>query len=157
MRSLTERGTRATSGARHLDDQVNLFDALETVARLQGRWDVAYTTTQRADLVEADFLAAGTGKVCRRARRYVVTNRDFIVSPRATAQLQRTRTRLSRGEDLLDVSAVLIPGRQPLCRIEYGEIEYSGLPVTYSVFICTTTLFRLAALSRHIWRRSHSI
>jgi hypothetical protein len=68
---------------------VNLFDTLETVARLQGRWDVAYTATQRADLVEADFLADGTGKVCRRPREYVVTNRDFIVSPRATAQLER--------------------------------------------------------------------
>ena len=68
---------------------VNLFDALETVARLQGRWDVAYTTTQRVNLVEAAFLAVGTGQVCRRARKYVVNNRDFIVSPRASAQLQR--------------------------------------------------------------------
>ena len=68
---------------------VNLFDALETVARLQGRWDVAYTTTQRVNLVEAAFLAVGTGQVCRRARQYVVNNRDFIVSPRASAQLQR--------------------------------------------------------------------
>jgi hypothetical protein len=68
---------------------VNLFGALETVVRLQGRWDVAYTTTQRADLVEADFLAGGTGEECRRARKRVVTHRDMLVSPRATAQLQR--------------------------------------------------------------------
>jgi hypothetical protein len=44
---------------------------------------------QKDLLVEADFLADGTGKVCRRPREYVVTNRDFIVSPRATAQLER--------------------------------------------------------------------
>src|SRR6478672_3480750 len=74
---------------RELFSSVDLFDALETVARLQGRWDIAYTTTQRADLVEADFLASATGEACRRARKRVVTHRDFLVSPRATAQLQR--------------------------------------------------------------------
>jgi hypothetical protein len=68
---------------------VNLFDALETVVRLQGRWDVAYTTTQRPDVVEADFLAGGAGEACRRARKRVATHRDMLVSPRATAQLQR--------------------------------------------------------------------
>jgi hypothetical protein len=68
---------------------VNLFDALETVARLQGRWDLAYTTTQRPDRVEADFLAGGNGEASRRARKPVVKHRDFLVSPRATAQLQR--------------------------------------------------------------------
>jgi hypothetical protein len=66
---------------------VNLLDALESVARLQGRWDVAYTTTQRPDLVEAEFLASRTGEACRRARKRVVTDRDLLVSPRATAQL----------------------------------------------------------------------
>jgi hypothetical protein len=65
------------------------FDALEPVARLQGRWDVAYTTTQRPDLVEADFLANGAGEASRRARKRVLTHRDLLVSPRATAQLQR--------------------------------------------------------------------
>jgi hypothetical protein len=74
---------------RELLANVSLFDALETVARLQGRWDVAYTTTQRPDIVEADFLARGTGEACRRARKRVVTHRDMLVSPRATAQLQR--------------------------------------------------------------------
>ena len=49
---------------RELLSGVNLYDALETVARLQGRWDVAYTTTQRPDIVEAEFLA-------RRQRRRV--------------------------------------------------------------------------------------
>jgi len=68
---------------------VNLFDALETVARLQGRWDVAYTTTQRPDVAEADFLAGGAGEACRRARKQVAAHRDMLVSPRATAQLQR--------------------------------------------------------------------
>jgi len=74
---------------RELFSSVDLFDALETVARLQGRWDIAYTTTQRTDLVEADFLASATGEACRRARKRVVTHRDFLVSPRTTAQLQR--------------------------------------------------------------------
>jgi len=78
---------------------VNLFDALETVARLQGRWDVAYTTTQRVDRVEAAFLAGGTGKVCRLARKYVVDNRDSIVSPRATAQLQREIIEYASADD----------------------------------------------------------
>jgi hypothetical protein len=74
---------------RELLADVNLFDALETVARLQARWDVAYTTTQRPDVVEADFLKLGTGEASRRARKRVVTHRDMLVSPRATAQLQR--------------------------------------------------------------------
>ncbi len=68
---------------------INLFDALETVARLQGRWDIAITTTQRPDIVEAEFLAAGTGEACRLARKRVIDHRDMLVSPRATAQLQR--------------------------------------------------------------------
>jgi hypothetical protein len=79
----------ADAHRRELLSSVNLFDALESVARLQGRWDVAYTTTQRPDLVEAAFLASGTGDACRRARKRVVTDRDLLVSPRATAQLQR--------------------------------------------------------------------
>jgi hypothetical protein len=79
----------ADARRRELLSSVNLFDALESVARLQGRWDVAYTTTQRPDLVEAEFLARGTGEACRRACKRVVTDRDLLVSPRATAQLQR--------------------------------------------------------------------
>ncbi|OCB32796.1 hypothetical protein A9X02_24260 [Mycobacterium malmoense] len=68
---------------------VSLFDALETVARLQGRWDVAFTTTQRPDIVEADFLGAGNGEACKRARKRVTEHHDLLVSPRAVAQLQR--------------------------------------------------------------------
>ncbi|MBU8814327.1 hypothetical protein [Mycolicibacterium goodii] len=82
--------TPLTETQRHeLLSNVNLFDALETVARLQGRWDIAITTTQRPDLIEAEFLAAGTGEACRRARKRVIEHRDLLVSPRATAQLQR--------------------------------------------------------------------
>ncbi len=68
---------------------INLFDALETVARLQGQWDVAFTTDQRPDIVEAEFLGAGNGKACQRARKRVTEHHDLLVSPRATAQLQR--------------------------------------------------------------------
>jgi hypothetical protein len=68
---------------------VNLLHTLETVARLQSRWDVAYTTTQRPDVVEDDFLTGGVGDACQRARKRVATHRDMLVSPRATAQLQR--------------------------------------------------------------------
>ncbi|MCW2625654.1 hypothetical protein [Mycobacterium sp.] len=74
---------------RELLSSVNLFDALELVARLQGWWDVAYTTTQRPDRVEAEFLASRTGEACRRARKRVLMHRDSLVSPRATAELQR--------------------------------------------------------------------
>lgn len=38
----------------------NLYDAVETIARLQGRWDVDFTTTQRPDIIEADFSPAAT-------------------------------------------------------------------------------------------------
>lgn len=68
---------------------VNLYNAVETVADLQSRWDVAFTTTQRPDLVEAEFLAGGNGDACKRARRRVTQHHDLLVSPRATAQLQR--------------------------------------------------------------------
>ncbi len=69
---------------------VNLLDALEAVARVQGQWDVAYTTTQRVDLVEGDFLAGGgTGGVCERVLNRIVIYGDHLISPRATAQLQR--------------------------------------------------------------------
>jgi hypothetical protein len=69
---------------------VSLYDALETVARLQGQWDVAYTTTQRVDLVEGDFLeGGGTGGLCERAVNRIVIYGDHFISPRATAQLQR--------------------------------------------------------------------
>lgn len=69
---------------------VNLYDALETVAGLQGHWDVAYTTTGRVDLVDGDFLeGGGTGGVCERALNRIVIYGGHLVSPRATAQLQR--------------------------------------------------------------------
>jgi len=69
---------------------INLYDALETVAGVQGHWDVAYTTTQRVDLVEGDFLASGgTGGVCERVLNRIVVYGDHLISPRATAQLQR--------------------------------------------------------------------
>ena len=69
---------------------MSLWDALETVADLQGRWDIAYTTTQRVDLVEGDFLeGGGTGGLCERVVNRMVTYGDHLISPRATAQLQR--------------------------------------------------------------------
>ncbi|WP_234809151.1 hypothetical protein [Mycobacteroides saopaulense] len=74
---------------RELLSDVNLLDSLETVASLQSRWDVAFTTTQRPDIVEAEFLASGSGDACKRARRRVTEHHDLLVSPRATAQLQR--------------------------------------------------------------------
>ncbi len=74
---------------RELLSGADLFEALETVARLQGRWDVAFTTTQRPDLVEAEFLGEGKGEACRRARKRVTEHQDLLISPRATAQLQR--------------------------------------------------------------------
>ena len=67
---------------------VDMFDAVETVARLQGRWDIAFTTTQR-ESVEAEFLAGCDGHVCKRARKRVVDHRGLLVAPRSTAQLQR--------------------------------------------------------------------
>ncbi|MDO3017393.1 MULTISPECIES: hypothetical protein [Mycobacteriaceae] len=74
---------------RELLGGINLFDALETVARLQGQWDIAFTTDQRPDIVEAEFLGAGDGEACQRARKRVTEHHDLLVSPRATAQLQR--------------------------------------------------------------------
>ncbi len=75
---------------RDLLASVNLYEALETVARVQGQWDVAYTTTQRIDDVEGEFLAGGgTEGVCEKARNRIVIYGDHLISPRATAQLQR--------------------------------------------------------------------
>jgi hypothetical protein len=69
---------------------VNLFTTLESVARLQGKWDVAYTTVQRVDRVEGDFLeGGGTGNVCEQALNRMIIYGDHLISPRATAQLQR--------------------------------------------------------------------
>lgn len=69
---------------------VGLYDVLETVSRLQGQWDVAYTTTQRVDVVERDFLAGGgSGGVCEAALNRAIIYNDRLVAPRATAQLQR--------------------------------------------------------------------
>ncbi|QNI09786.1 hypothetical protein GAN17_25690 (plasmid) [Mycobacterium kubicae] len=67
---------------------VNLYDAVETVARVQGQWDIAYTTTQRTGLVEGNFLAAGTENVCGKAQNRISYG-DRLISPRTTAQLQR--------------------------------------------------------------------
>jgi hypothetical protein len=79
---------------------VNLYDALETVARVQGQWDVAYTTTQRVDLVEGDFLdAGGTGGVCERVLNRIVVYGDHLISPRATAQLQREIIECANADD----------------------------------------------------------
>lgn len=75
---------------RELLGGVRLGDALETVADLQGQWDIAYTTTQRVDLVEGDFLeGGGTGGLCERAVNRMLIYGDHLISPRATAQLQR--------------------------------------------------------------------
>nr|WP_234921090.1 hypothetical protein [Mycobacteroides chelonae] len=67
----------------------DLFDTLETVASLQGRWDVAYATTERIDIVEADFLGSGDGQACESVRKRVQEHHGLFLSPRATAQLQR--------------------------------------------------------------------
>jgi hypothetical protein len=81
---LTEDERRGLLGS------VSLWDALETVADLQGRWDIAYTTTQRVDLVEGDFLeGGGTGGLCERVVNRMITYGDHLMSPRAIAQLQR--------------------------------------------------------------------
>ena len=78
---------------------VSLWDALETVADLQGRWDIAYTTTQRVDLVEGDFLeGGGTGGLCERVVNRMVTYGDHLISPRATAQLQREIIEYASGD-----------------------------------------------------------
>lgn len=75
---------------RELLASINLYDALETVARLQAQWDVAYTTTQGVRDVEGDFLAGGgTGGVCEKALNRIVIYNDMLISPRATAQLMR--------------------------------------------------------------------
>jgi len=75
---------------RELLGGVSLGDALETVADLQGQWDIAYTTNQRVDLVEGDFLeGGGTGGLCERAVNRMLIYGDHLISPRATAQLQR--------------------------------------------------------------------
>ncbi len=75
---------------RELLASINLYDALETVARLQAQWDVAYTTTQGVRDVEGDFLAdGGTGGVCEKALNRIVVYNDMLISPRATAQLMR--------------------------------------------------------------------
>jgi len=75
---------------RHLLSSVNLYNALETVARLQAQWDVAYTTTQRVGDIEGDFLdVGGAGGVCERALNRMIIYGDHLISPRTTAQLQR--------------------------------------------------------------------
>lgn len=84
LRPLTEDERRDLLGG------VRLWDALETVADLQRQWDIAYTTTQRVDLVEGDFLeGGGAGGLCERAVNRMLIYGDHLISPRATAQLQR--------------------------------------------------------------------
>lgn len=81
---LTEDERRALLGS------VSLWDAIATVADLQGRWDIAYTTTQRVELVEGDFLeGGGAGGLCEKAVNRMLIYGDHLISPRATAQLQR--------------------------------------------------------------------
>lgn len=75
---------------RELLTGVSLYDALETVARVQSKWDVAYSTTQGVRAVEGDFLAAGgEGGLCEKVLNRIITYGDMLISPRATAQLQR--------------------------------------------------------------------
>jgi hypothetical protein len=79
---------------------ISLYDALETVAVLQGQWDVAYATTQRVDVVEGDFLeGGGTRGVCERALNRIVVYGDHLISPRATAQLQREIIEFAEHDD----------------------------------------------------------
>lgn len=67
----------------------DLLDALQTVSQLQSKWDVEFTTMQRPDLVDAEFLKAGDSQACREALKRVVDHSGLLTSPRATAQLQR--------------------------------------------------------------------
>ena len=75
---------------RELLNGVSLYDALETVARVQGQWDVAYTTKQRVNEVECEWLnGGGPGGLCEQALNRIITYGDMLISPRATAQLLR--------------------------------------------------------------------
>jgi hypothetical protein len=75
---------------RELLGGVSLYDALETIARVQAQWDVAYSTTQGVQDVECDFLAAGgEGGLCEKILNRIIIYGDMLISPRATAQLQR--------------------------------------------------------------------
>jgi hypothetical protein len=79
-----------TDARRELLGGVSLYDALETIARLQARWDVAYSTTQGVRDVEADFLGTGGEEgLCERVLNRIIIYGDMLISPRATAQLQR--------------------------------------------------------------------
>lgn len=83
---------------------IKLYDALETVARLQAQWDVAYTTTQGVRDVEGDFLAAGgTGGVCERVLNRIIIYNDMLISPRATAQLLREIIEYASADDAAPV------------------------------------------------------
>jgi hypothetical protein len=83
---------------------INLHHALETVARLQAQWDVAYTTTQGVRDVEGDFLdGGGTGDVCEKALNRIVICNDMLVSPRATAQLLREIIEYASADDAAPV------------------------------------------------------
>lgn len=75
---------------RELLGGASLYDALETVARVQTQWDVAYSTTRGVRDVEGDFLASGReGGLCEKVLNRIITCGDMLISPRATAQLQR--------------------------------------------------------------------
>ncbi|WP_205878915.1 hypothetical protein [Mycobacterium camsae] len=77
-------------GRRELLGGASLYDALETVARVQTQWDVAYSTTRGVRDVEGDFLAFGReGGLCEKVLNRIITYGDMLISPRAMAQLQR--------------------------------------------------------------------
>lgn len=83
--------TPLTDEQRHeLLAAVNLYDILETVARVQAQWDMAYTTTHNVRDVECEFLAGGgEGGLCEKVINRIIIYGDMLISPRATAQLQR--------------------------------------------------------------------
>jgi hypothetical protein len=69
---------------------VSLYDALETVARVQTQWDVAYSITRGVRDVEGDFLGSGgEGGLCEKVLNRIIIYGDMLISPRVTAQLQR--------------------------------------------------------------------
>lgn len=75
---------------RELLGGVSLYHSLETIARVQAQWDVAYSTTRGVGDVEGDFLAGGAeGGLCEKVLNRIIIYGDMLISPRATAQLQR--------------------------------------------------------------------
>ncbi len=75
---------------RELLGGVSLYHSLETVACVQAQWDVAYSTTRGVRDVEGDFLAGGgEGGLSEKVLKRIIIYGDMLISPRATAQLQR--------------------------------------------------------------------